>query len=561
MDNYQIADALSLLAKILDIHGENSFKTRLYSNAAFQIEKLEMQLALLQPNEIAAQRGVGAAVADKVVELLQTGKLSMLEKYIEQTPPGVIEMLNIKGIGPKKINTIWKEMGIESIGELQYACNENRLTMYKGFGEKTQQNVSDSIIFYFNQQGFFLYQQAEDIANQIVSYLLKHVSNNQKICITGDMRRQMEVLETIHILTTASMEEVQEALSFFDMLDLESAEDNLLQYAITSGPTLLVQCCDAENWGWQLLETTGNDDFVTALQNREMQQADGSDEEKIFEAAGLSFIAPALRDIPNIISIAESNELTTVIEHTDIKGIIHSHSKWSDGSNSIAEMAQAAKDLRLEYLVISDHSKSAAYANGLSEERIKLQHAEIEQLNKKLAPFKIFKSIECDILGDGTLDYSNEILETFDLVIASVHSNLKMTEEKAMQRILNAVANPYVHILGHMTGRLLLSRAGYPVDHAKVIEACARHHVVIELNAHPRRLDVDWRWIPLLIEKGVLVSINPDAHSTDGFADTKYGILAAQKGMLSKENNVSSFSLAQFEAWLAQVKKLKSLAG
>jgi len=560
MDNYQIADAFSLLAKIMDIHGENSFKTRSYSSAAFQIERLEKQLADLQPNEIAAQRGVGAAISQKVLELLQTGKLALLEKYIEQTPPGVIEMLNIKGIGPKKINTIWKEMGIESIGELQYACNENRLTMYKGFGEKTQQNVSDSISFYLNQQGFFLFQQVEEVASQIISFLKLHVGNNKKVSLTGDMRRQMDVLETIHVLTTASIDEVQEALSGLIALELETAEDNLLQYAITSGPALVVQCCDDENWGWHLLETTGNDDFVTAIQEREIHDADGSAEEAIFEATGLPFIAPVLRDIPDIITKAESNLIPTLIENSDIKGIIHSHSKWSDGSNSIEEMALAAKAMNLEYLVISDHSKSAGYANGLSEERIKQQQAEVDNLNKKLAPFKIFKSIECDILGDGSLDYSDNVLATFDLVIASVHSNLKMTEEKAMQRVLNAIANPFVHILGHMTGRLLLSRAGYPLDHAKVIEECAKHHVVIELNAHPRRLDIDWRWIPAVVEKGVLISIDPDAHAIDGFADTKYGVLAAQKGMLSKEQNLSSFSLSEFEAWLARVKQQKALA-
>lgn len=559
MDNYQIADAFSLLAKIMDIHGENSFKTRSYSSAAFQIEKLETQLADMAPSEIAAQRGIGVAIAQKVIELLQTGKLTLLETYIAQTPPGVIEMLNIKGIGPKKINTIWKEMGIESIGELQYACNENRLTMYKGFGEKTQQNVSDSISFYLNQQGFFLYQQAEEIAHQIVSFLQTHVGPYEKVSLTGDMRRQMDVLESIHVLTTANIETVQEALSGFTTLNLESADDDVLQYNIASGPVLLVQCCDADNWGWSLLETTGSDDFVNALQEREMHDADGSDETSIFEAAGLPFIAPALRDMEDIINRAALHGIPTLIENDDIKGIIHSHSKWSDGSNSIEEMALAAKAKNLEYLVISDHSKSAGYANGLSEERIKLQHAEIDKLNTKLAPFKIFKSIECDILSNGQLDYTNEVLSTFDVVIASVHSNLKMTEEKAMQRILSAVANPYVHILGHMTGRLLLSRAGYPLDHIKVIEACAKHHVVIELNAHPRRLDIDWRWIPTVIKNGILISIDPDAHAIEGFADTKYGVLAAQKGMLTKENNLSSFSLAEFEAWLSKVKQMKGL--
>jgi DNA polymerase (family 10) len=242
--------------------------------------------------------------------------------------------------------------------------------------------------------------------------------------------------------------------------------------------------------------------------------------------------------------------LPAVIQPEDITGIIHSHSKWSDGANTIGEMATAAKEKGLQYLVISDHSKSAFYANGLYEERVFAQHGEVEALNAQLAPFRIFKSIESDILNDGSLDYSEEVLQSFDLVIASVHSNLKMSEEKAMARLLRAIENPYTNILGHMTGRLLLSRNGYPVDHKKIIEACAANEVVIELNAHPRRLDMDWRWIDYALEKNVLISINPDAHAIAGFNDTKYGVLAAQKAGLTREQNLSSFSLEAFEKFL-----------
>jgi DNA polymerase (family 10) len=220
-------------------------------------------------------------------------------------------------------------------------------------------------------------------------------------------------------------------------------------------------------------------------------------------------------------------------------------------------MAEECIRRGMEYLVISDHSKAAAYANGLTEERIREQHKQIDQLNKKYTPFKIFKSIECDILGDGSMDYTNAVLSTFDLVIASVHSNLKMTEEKAMMRLLKAIENPYTTILGHMTGRLLLSRNGYPVDHTKIIDACAGHQVVIELNAHPRRLDIDWKYIEYATEKGVLISIDPDAHALDGYDDIRYGVLAAQKAGLTKEQNLSSFTLNQFENFLADSRKKK----
>ncbi|HVX28252.1 MAG TPA: PHP domain-containing protein, partial [Parafilimonas sp.] len=248
--------------------------------------------------------------------------------------------------------------------------------------------------------------------------------------------------------------------------------------------------------------------------------------------------------------------LPEIIQPEDIAAIIHSHSKWSDGNNTLEEMADAAIKMGLQYLVISDHSKTAFYANGLTEERLKAQYAEIDELNKKLKPFKIFKSIESDILNDGSLDYSDEVLSSFDLVIASVHSNLKMNEEKAMMRLLNAIKNPFTSILGHCTGRLLLSRAGYPISHKKIIDACAEYNVAVELNANPRRLDMDWRYLNYCTEKNVLISINPDAHSTKAFEHTKYGVLAAQKAGITKQQNLSSFSLQQFEEFL-KIQKAK----
>jgi DNA polymerase (family 10) len=278
-------------------------------------------------------------------------------------------------------------------------------------------------------------------------------------------------------------------------------------------------------------------------------------EEEIFEKTGLTFIPPFLRELPAVIKQAESKTLANVIQVEDISAIIHTHSNWSDGVNTIEDMAKGAIKRGFKYLVISDHSQSAYYAKGLFPDRIKAQHELIDELNKKLKPFKIFKSIESDILNDGSLDYEEEILSTFDLVITSVHSNLKMNEEKAMARLLKAIANPYTTILGHMTGRLLLSRKGFPVNYDTIINACARHNVVIELNAHSRRLDMDWRQIPKAIEKGVLISIDPDAHAVNAFGDIRYGVLAAQKGGLTKENNLSCFSLQQFEVFLEKQKE------
>ena len=279
------------------------------------------------------------------------------------------------------------------------------------------------------------------------------------------------------------------------------------------------------------------------------------EEEKIFTNASLPYIPSFLREKRNILS--NTGLVTDVVQTNSIRGLIHAHSTWSDGSYTIEAMATELIKLGFEYLVISDHSKAAFYANGLNEQRITEQHKYIDELNLKLAPFKIFKSIECDILNDGSLDYGNQVLSSFDLVITSIHSNLDMDQDKAMRRVMGAITNPYTTIMGHMTGRLLLRRKGYPVDHKAIIDACAEHHVVIEINANPNRLDMDWRWIDYAMEKGVMLSVNPDAHTIEEFHNIKYGVLVAQKGGLTKERNLSSYSLKEFEAFLRERKKLK----
>jgi len=306
----------------------------------------------------------------------------------------------------------------------------------------------------------------------------------------------------------------------------------------------------------RLFRTTAEKDFLDALEKHGPIQGAFSSEEAIFRSLQLPYISAPLRSDPRWIEKAAAGSMPTLIVPEDIRGIIHSHSKWSDGSNSIGEMAQEAIRCGFEYLVISDHSRAAFYANGLSIERIEQQHYEIDQLNKKLktefpeTTFRIFKSIEADILSDGQLDYPSEVLEQFDLVIASVHSQLSMGEEKAMNRLIKAIENPYTTILGHPTGRLLLSRKGYPIDHKKIIDACIANQVVIELNAHPRRLDIDWSWIPYVLEKGGWISINPDAHELAGFQDIRYGVMVAQKGGLTPDRNLSSLKLTEFEQHL-----------
>lgn len=556
MTNAAISDNFSLLSKLMDIHGENSFKAKSYAIAAFTVEKLPDELSAFPKEKIFSIKGIGESAGQKIVEQLESGTLKILEDYIQKTPEGIIEMLQkIKGLGPKKISTIWKEMDIESIGELLYACNENRLTLYKGFGEKTQESVKKSIEFYLNTLGSYLYAQIETYALAFTNSL-KQYFKDYKVELTGEFKRQFSLIEQLEWVTTLSVEQLK---NFFTTngYEVETEANNIIAFKGSENVILKFYTSSEDAFYTTLFKHNCNHSFY----NKWIEEF-GFDETKkyeseeaIFSENSIEFIPAYKRENAIIIELSKQKSVPKDIQEKDITAIIHSHSKWSDGSNTLEEMANAAIAKDLQYLVISDHSKTAFYANGLQVERVLAQHQEIDELNKKLAPFKIFKSIESDILNDGSLDYDEDILQQFDLIIASIHSNLSMTEDKAMLRLIKAIENSYTTILGHVTGRLLLSRNGYPVNHQKIIDACAKNNVVIELNAHPRRLDIDWTFINAALEKNVLISINPDAHSIDGYEDCRYGVLAAQKTFLTKEQNLSSFSLQQFESFLNNQKQ------
>lgn len=554
VSNASIADMFNLLSKLMDIHQENSFKAKSYSTAAYSIEKLPVEIGDVERGKIAALKGIGDSSAKKIVEILDTGTLGVLDEILLKTPPGVLEMLAIKGLGPKKIATIWKEMEIESIGELLYACNENRLTLYKGFGEKTQHNVADAIEFFMRHQGHFLYAKIEPYVHQLQNLLEEQFPEN-RFAVCGDFSRQLPTLESLCWVTDLQSPTLSQFLQQNNFTTTAPAMEMTIAKG-DEGIQLEFHHCTASAFAGERFKKTGSAAFVEQWIGRFPNSLmNAVDEAEIFQQAAIYPIPAFLRENPSIIDAALPALLKDIIQPSDIAGIIHSHSNWSDGTNTIEEMAKACIAQGLEYLVISDHSKTAFYANGLSEDQIKAQHQNIDELNQKLAPFKIFKSIESDILHDGSLDYSNALLSTFDLVIASIHSNLKMGAEKAMMRLINAIENPFTTILGHPTGRLLLSRKGYPIDVEKIISACVSNKVVIEINAHPRRLDLDWTWVSRAQEMGALLSINPDAHHIDGYKDTRYGILAAQKGGLKKQNNLSSFGLQQFEQYIAAKKK------
>lgn len=545
-----------MLSQLMELHNENPFKVKSVANAAFKIDKLPYSLTGKSLSDLEAVDGLGKSIAAKVFELINSENLNELNELLSQTPAGIVEMMQIKGLGPKKLLVIWKELGIDSVGELYYACNENRLIEAKGFGLKTQEEIRKNIEFSIASNGRFLYARVENFAENLLEAVQSEFKTD--LCfLTGQFRRRCEIIDSIDFLIAAEIP--SEIVSILEKLGLSYSEtnSNTVQCQSESGIIIRLAFCAQSNLGSELIIRTGNNEHVNSLLAL-LNDTDlaGKTEKEIYELAGISFIEPELREGNNEIELAKAKSLPELISYEDLRGSLHNHSTWSDGIHTLEEMASFCKnELKLEYLGICDHSKSAFYANGLNELRVSAQHREIEELNQKLFPFRILKGIESDILYDGSLDYSDEVLASFDFVVASIHSILNMNEEKATERLIKAIENPYTSILGHPTGRLLLSRSGYPIDHKKIIDACAANGVIIEINANPLRLDLDWRWHQYAVSKGVLLSINPDAHRKEGFYDMKYGTLIARKGGLSKENCLNALGLEQILEIFGKQKK------
>jgi DNA polymerase (family 10) len=549
MENKPIAGRLKLLAQLMELHEQNSFKIRSVANAAFKVDKLPYKLLSKSTEEITQIDGIGKSIAAYIKELLETGSIKDLEDLLQSTPEGVIEMLHIKGIGPKKVAVIWRDLGIENTGELYYACNENRLVEAKGFGIKTQDEIKRVLEFRMASNGKFLYAQAKHEADELM-LILRDMFPGALLEFAGDYRRCCEVISELTIvLGSRDAELVLNNLETSTVLNKITVKDFHINGETANGLLVDIIVTEKRLFYRDLFAYTGNEEHVNAVMERINDLVDQPEgEDFIYKKASLPWMPPELREGTAFINKAEANNLPDLIDFYDLKGALHNHSTWSDGINTLEEMALYCRDeMKLNYLGICDHSKSAFYAKGLSMERVLQQQEEIDYLNKKITDFHIFKGIESDILSDGSLDYPDEILERFDFIVASVHSNIKMDKEKATTRIIKAIENPHTTILGHPTGRLLLSRKGYEIDYEKVIDACAANNVAIEINANPFRLDLDWRWYQYAIEKGVWLSINPDAHRVEGFKDIAYGVLAARKGGLTKENCLNALDLQRLQ--------------
>jgi len=540
LTNKQIAIFFDTLAKLMELHDENPFRIRSYKNAYISIRKLHSPIAEMSPKDIRSISKIGTSIADKILEIIDNQQLEMLQEYQDKTPKGILKLLNIKGIGPKKIKTIWKELSIENPVELLYACNENRLLELKGFGQKTQEDIAQKILFSMQNSDLFLWANEEEEAQILFDFFRKKIAPSHQLSFTGAFRRKDPVLAAIELITDVNIEFLAQAYPRLDRTDatLSGKSKNGFPFKITH--------CKPEEYGNVLFESTGKADFNQLVYKKIKAVKPTSTEGAIFAQANLPYCPPELRwgQIPT------ETTIKNIITKKDIKGVIHAHSQWSDGHNSILEMAQEAQNKGYQYLVITDHSKSAFYANGLQVDRVLAQMKEIDSINRKMIDFYVFKGIECDIRHDGNLDYDDDLLEKFDIIIASVHANLRMDKHTSTKRLIKAIEHPKTRILGHLTGRLLLAREGYPIDLDKILDACAKHNVAIELNANPYRLDIDYQNIGKALDRGVRISINPDAHSIQGIDDIQYGVWAARKAGVSAKDNLSSLSFTQFQDFI-----------
>jgi DNA polymerase (family 10) len=570
----QIADLLESIAQMLELKGENIFKIRAYTNAARAIETYSGDLATAAAeNRLGDIHGVGRAIAYKLTELIVTGQLSYYDALKAEFPPGIFEMFDLQGIGPKKIKALWEKLNVTTIAELEKACKDGRVAALAGFGKKTSDNILAAIQSRAKHAGRFrLGEIAKDAERMLED--LKELPDVLQACVAGSYRRRKEVVGDLDfIVATNSPAEVSEFFVKHEMVESVIANGaTKSSVRFKSGIQADLRVVKNPEYPFALNYFTGSKEHNIIMRQRALARGwtlneyrlgpvEGSkteppppihEERDLYRALGLDYVEPELREDRGEFAAAEKHALPDLIETENLRGTFHNHTTASDGRSTLAEMVEAAQELGLQYLGIADHSKASFQAHGLDADRLLAQVAEIREMNKTFdGHFKIFAGSEVDIAKDGTLDFPDEVLAQLDYCVVSVHNVFNLSEADMTKRIIKAIENPYVTMLGHLTGRLLLSRDGYPVDHAAVIEAAAATGTIIELNANPRRLDMDWRWWPLAKEKGVKCAINPDAHHTTQLQYLHFGIGTARKGWLTRGDVVNTLPLGKIEAVLA----------
>ena len=565
-DNAAIAAVFEEVSELLELTGDNPHRVRSYASIARTIEGLPSPAAeMLAAGTLTDVKGIGEGTAARVKEMVSTGRLGVLDELRAAVPAGVVEILRVPGLGPKRVREIWQSLGVASLVELEYACLENRLRDLKGFGDKTQQSVLKGIGFLKRSRGLRLVSQARQGAERVLGRLQRSDAA-LRLAVTGDVRRMQATVESLEILATAH--DAGPLLSAF--VDMPFVEATVARDA-TSGQVILddglrvsLRVVPDDRFFAALVTSTGSKAHVEALAARCAAKGyrlaeDGlfegrhrvkcEEEEDVYRAAGVPFVPPELREDADV----EREAPADLVGIRDVVGVLHAHSTWSDGAFSILEMARKAAETGFAWFAICDHSEVATYAHGLDAARVRAQWAEIDALNASgEAGIPILKGIESDILPDGDLDLPASVLEGFDVVIGSVHSAFRQSEAVMTERLVRAVSNPLLHVLGHPTGRLLLGREGYAFDLERVLEACAKHGTAVELNANPHRLDLDEAALAAALRRGVPIAIDPDAHDLTGIDDVIYGVGTARRARVPRGAVLNALPVEAFRTWCAK---------
>lgn len=569
MNAAAVAVALAEIARLGEITGDNPFRTRAFAAAARSLEGSDADLAALaREGRLTELPGIGAGIAEAIRELVETGRSAALDELRAAVPAGLYDVLRVPGLGAKKVHALHAELGVDSLDALELAARDGRLAALSGFGAKTQARVLKGITFVRASRGRRRIDTARITAKELVEALraLPYLASAE---VAGEVRRRLEVVSAIEVVVAA--DDPRAALGRLAVrLDARRVDDgSAVERALSDGLPLRVRGTSPDRFGAVLLWATGSEAHRAALAERAAARgltlgADGlhrdgqiiptADEAAAYAALGLPWIAPELREGTGEIAAAEHGRLPTLVELADLRGTFHCHTVYSDGKATVAEMAEGARARGWSYLGLADHSRSAGYAGGLSPAAVRKQHREIDAWNQANPGFHVFKGTESDILPDGTLDYDDALLATFDYVVGSVHSSFGMTERAMTERVIRAVRNPYLTILGHPTGRLLLARDAYAIDVPAVIDAAAEAGVAIEINADPHRLDLDWRHLRRAADAGIPIAINPDAHSVVGLNHVRWGVDIARKGWLEAPQVMNTWTLAEIRRYLAETK-------
>ena len=574
MNKKEITKILIEISVFYELKNENFFKIRAYQTAAKAMEVSEIDITKNTTiEELQSIKGIGAHIAEQIKTLAETGTLKLYEELKESTPPGLIEMLKIPKLGPKKIKYLYDNLQITNNAELEYACIENKLLNLPNFGKKTQENILKGIELLSRYSNKFLYARIIDEA-ALIHQKISNCKFVTRSSLAGSIRRKKEIIKDIDIV--ASTDNPQEVMDFFT--GLEEAEeviakgDTKSSIRLKSGINADIRTVSDFQYPYALHHFTGSKEHNTAMRSfakkskikmneyglfKNDRLIKCNSEEDIFAYFEMDYIEPELRENTGEIDAAKKKNLPELITEKDLKGLLHFHTISSDGSMSLDQVAVELKRMGFEYGGVADHSKTARYAGGIKEEDIYSYLEEIDKTNARYSDFRMFKGIESDILPDGNLDYADEILEKFDFVIIAIHSNFNMSENQMTQRIIKVMQNRFATMLAHPTGRLLLTRDPYSVDIMDIIDAAAEFNVDLEINASPFRLDLDWHACKYAKEKGVKMSINPDAHSLEGLYEYKFGVNVARKGWLEKNDVINTFNTKEIEKYFENKKQSK----